>query len=207
MTIYALCDITHISLLPWQGKELVAIDVQRTDISDGVTHIVEDIRNIDRESLFKQYGTPELIIAFPPCTHLCASGARHWRRKGQAAIDEAMSIVNACIDIIGEVPAIMENPIGRLSTLYRKSDAIVDPYQFADRIEDPSKDWYEKKTCLWTFNGARLPAINYDAIRLISSRIGAPKAFQEMARFAAKDSYERSITPKGLAIAIMESNK
>ena len=93
----------------------------------------------------------DLMIAFPPCTHLAVSGARHFKQKildgrQQQGIDFFMEMVNAPIPKIA-----IENPIGIMSTLYQKPNQIIHPYHFGDP--------YSKSTCLWLKN---LPALNYN---------------------------------------------
>lgn len=86
----------------------------------------------------------DMMIAFPPCTHLCSSGAA-WmekkRRNGQqqAGIDFFMAMVNAPIQRIA-----VENPVGIMSTIYRKPDQIIQPWQFGHEAS--------KATCLWLHN-------------------------------------------------------
>ena len=83
----------------------------------------------------------DLIIAHPPCTDLAVSGARWFSEKvldgrQQASIDFFMAFVKA------ECPRIaIENPIGIMSTKYRKPDQIIHPWQFGHPEE--------KSTCLW----------------------------------------------------------
>lgn len=83
----------------------------------------------------------DLIIAHPPCTDLAVSGARWFPEKilngrQQASIDFFMAFVKA------DCPRIaIENPIGIMSTKYRKPDQIIHPWWFGD-LE-------EKSTCLW----------------------------------------------------------
>lgn len=83
----------------------------------------------------------DMILAFPPCTHLAVSGARYFpekRKNGRqkAAIDFFLSFANA------ECPKIaIENPVGIMSTYYRKPDQIIQPWQFGHGET--------KKTCLW----------------------------------------------------------
>lgn len=70
----------------------------------------------------------DMMIAFPPCTHLCVSGARWFKDKKleqEQAIDFFMALVNAPIEKIA-----IENPIGIMSTRYRKPDQIIQPWQF-----------------------------------------------------------------------------
>jgi site-specific DNA-cytosine methylase len=89
-------------------------------------------------------GGYEMMIAFPPCTHLTVSGARHFEQKRkdgrqQQGIDFFMSMINAPIEKIA-----VENPVGIMSTIYRKPDQIIQPYYFGDP--------FQKTTCLWLKN-------------------------------------------------------
>lgn len=82
------------------------------------------------------------MVAFPPCTHLAVSGAR-WFKNKQAEQKEAiaffMALVNAPIPHIA-----IENPIGIMSTIYRKPDFILQPWQYGHGEV--------KSTCFWTKN-------------------------------------------------------
>lgn len=91
----------------------------------------------------------DLVVLHPVCTFLTVSGL-HWNKrdkvraqKTEAAIKHVLKLVK-WIEKKG-VRAAIENPVGCLSTRYRKPDQIIQPYQFGD---DASK-----KTCLWLFNG------------------------------------------------------
>ena len=105
-------------------------------------HIQQDIREV----LFHNNGTPkryewDLIIAFPPCTHLAVSGNAH-RAKKQAdgreaqAIEFFMMFANYPCNHIA-----IENPVGIMNTKYRKPEQIIQPWQFGHNES--------KKTCLW----------------------------------------------------------
>lgn len=83
----------------------------------------------------------DMMIAFPPCTHLAVSGARHFAAKRadgrqQAAINFFLALVAAPIPLIA-----IENPIGIMSSVYRKPDQIIQPWQFGHGET--------KATCLW----------------------------------------------------------
>lgn len=83
----------------------------------------------------------DMMIAFPPCTHLAVSGARHFDQKRkdgrqQEGIDFFMQIINAPIEKIA-----VENPVGIMSSVYRKPDCIIQPWEFGDP--------FTKTTCLW----------------------------------------------------------
>lgn len=87
----------------------------------------------------------DMFICFPPCTYLC-NGAQsnitrrpHLRileKREQIGIPFFMQIVNAPIEKIG-----IENPIGVMSTRYRKPDQIIRPWMFGHE--------YNKDVCLW----------------------------------------------------------
>lgn len=87
-------------------------------------------------------GKWDLIIAHPPCTELCSSGQR-WFTEGakdfglqRKAIAFFYKFVMADCDRIA-----IENPVGVMSTAYRKPDQIIQPWQFGH----PEM----KRTCLW----------------------------------------------------------
>lgn len=105
----------------------------------------------------------DMIIAFPPCTHLAVSGARHFEKKRQdgrqkEGIEFFMKIMNAKCNKIA-----IENPVGIISGDYIpkwfpelaeqyelpiKPTQIIQPYMFGH----PCK----KTTCLWLKNLPKL---------------------------------------------------
>ncbi len=83
--------------------------------------------------------TWDMMIAFPPCTHLCVSGARWFKEKEEEqkkAFHFFMALATAPIPKIA-----IENPIGIMSTRYRKPDQIIQPWMFGHGET--------KATCLW----------------------------------------------------------
>lgn len=83
----------------------------------------------------------DMILAFPPCTDLAVSGAAWFEEKRkdgrqQRAIEFFMKFANADCDRIA-----IENPVGIMSTYWRKPDQIVQPYMFGHPEQ--------KKTCFW----------------------------------------------------------
>lgn len=82
---------------------------------------------------------PDLMIAFPPYTHLAVSGAR-WFAGKQREQAEALAFVQALMD--APIPRIaLENPISVISTRIRKPDQIIQPWMFGHGET--------KATCLW----------------------------------------------------------
>jgi len=89
----------------------------------------------------------DMVIAFPPCTHLCSSGAQYWIAK---IADGRQKKAVAFVQEIASSPRklAIENPVGILSRVWRKPDQIINPCQFGEP--------YLKKTCLWLNNLPRL---------------------------------------------------
>jgi len=118
------------------GHEAFSCDLLEQSGGYPEWHFKEDMFEvIKREPKF------DLMIAFPPCTDLAVSGARHFERKRldgsqQKSIEFFMKVINADVERIA-----VENPIGIMSSLYRKPDQIIQPWQFGDKAQ--------KSTCLW----------------------------------------------------------
>lgn len=86
-------------------------------------------------------GKWDMIIAFPPCTHLAVSGARYFEKKRKDGRQrQGIEFFMRFVDVdCGRVA--IENPIGIMSTKYRKPDQIIQPYEFGHAER--------KSTCLW----------------------------------------------------------
>ncbi len=122
-----------------RGHRAVSCDILPS-LDDSPFHIQTDISRL----LSLEW---ELVIAFPPCTHLAASGAKHWAAKRedgrqQQGIDFFMQFTRLTC------PWAIENPVGIMSSVYRKPDQIIQPWMFGDEAR--------KTTCLWLH---RLPKL------------------------------------------------
>jgi hypothetical protein len=83
----------------------------------------------------------DLMIAHPPCTHLSVSGAKHFAEKRidgrqQSAVSFFMRLAKANIPMVA-----IENPVCIMSSVWRKPDQIIQPWQFGHGET--------KATCLW----------------------------------------------------------
>lgn len=91
----------------------------------------------------------DLVIAFPPCTHLSVSGAR-WFKEKVAVQTESIAFFKRFTRLTCKWA--IENPIGIMSTRYRKPDQIIQPWQFGHGET--------KATCLWLNGLPRLQPTN-----------------------------------------------
>lgn len=90
----------------------------------------------------------DLAIFFPPCDHLAASGALHFPEK---IADGRQEFAIRFFKTLAEcnIPRVaVENPVGIMSTVYRKPDQYIQPWQFGHGET--------KKTCLWLKNLPKL---------------------------------------------------
>lgn len=106
--------------------------------SGGGQHIQDDLFKVIDESI----GKWDLLLFFWQCTNMCVSGARHFHRKKLRQARDVFSFRALMECGIARVGA--ENPIGVLSSLYRKPDQIIQPWQFGHGET--------KATCLWLKN-------------------------------------------------------
>lgn len=83
----------------------------------------------------------DMMIAFPPCTDLCVSGARWFAEKrADGRQQRSLDFVRALMNV--DIPRIaIENPVGIISTHIRKPDQTFQPWQHGHGEV--------KRTCLW----------------------------------------------------------
>lgn len=123
------------------GHEAYSCDIQECSGGHPEWHFQQDVIPLLEEAW-------DLIIAHPPCTFLTVTGNRWFnvemygdraiqrQKDREKAVEFFMQFVNAKCDKIA-----IENPIGYMSTAYKKPTQIIHPYMFGD----PAR----KATCLW----------------------------------------------------------
>ena len=123
------------------GHEAYSCDIQECSGGHPEWHFCQDVIPLLEEAW-------DLIIAHPPCTFLTVTGNRWFnvemygdraiqrQKDREKAVEFFMQFVNAKCDKIA-----IENPIGYMSTVYKKPTQIIHPYMFGD----PAR----KATCLW----------------------------------------------------------
>lgn len=99
-------------------------------------------------------GEWDMIIAFPPCTFLTVTGNRwfdvlKYGSKAQKRWEDRCKAICFFLSIAyAECKRIViENPIGCMSTYFRKPEQIIHPYYFAKNENDENCE--RKATCLW----------------------------------------------------------
>lgn len=137
-----------------RGHEAYSCDIDPCSGGHPEWHIMQDvIPLLNGFCLFKTCDGLEhyldekwdMIIAFPPCTHLCSAG-QHWFARGLKATslrEEAVAFFMMFTNADCEKIAI-ENPIGIMSTRFRKPDQKIQPWMFGHPAT--------KNTCLWLKN-------------------------------------------------------
>jgi len=164
-----------------RGHDAVSCDLLPS-MSPG-PHLQQDLFGPDGEWILGKDW--DLFIAFPPCTYLCGSGARWWATR-QVEQRKAIWFFRACAD--APVPRVaIENPVGLMSSIYRRPDQIVHPWQFGHGET--------KRTCLWLRG---LP-------QLVPTRVvgGRAPVVHSMAP-GPQRSMLRSLTYPGIAEAMAE---
>ncbi len=158
------------------GHEAYSCDIEECYGGHPEWHIQKDVLKIleySSVSFFTQDGEChtvdkwDLIIAHPPCTYLSNAATRSHSLKGSTleqinartqnriqAQDFFMKFANVNCKKVA-----IENPVGVMNTVYRKPDQIIEPYQFAESVED-DENYVTKRTCLW-LKGLEPLYINY----------------------------------------------
>ena len=136
MKVFIACEFSEIVKNEFlkKGHDAWSCDLLPGE-HDGHNHIQDDCLKHINDGW-------DLMIAFPPCTYLAVSGARWFKNKKLeqlAAITFFNDLKWANIKKI-----CIENPIGIMSTLWRKPDQIIQPWQFGHGET--------KATCLWLKN-------------------------------------------------------
>lgn len=179
MRVLIACEESQTTTIEFRklGIECFSCDIQDCSGGHPEWHIKGDVLPLLDDNW-------DLIIAHPPCTYLTCTGNGWFNidkygdkafdrfRQRDFAIDFFMRFVNCKCDHV-----LIENPIGCMSTVYRKPDQIINPYEFGDPVP--------KATCLWLkglpilfptcivepdyitlSSGKRMSRVHYESFRL-----------------------------------------
>ena len=201
-----------------RGHNAFSCDIQEPSGGHPEWHILGDALKaiqggqiVTMDGKVHEVGRWNLIIAHPPCTYLTNTGNRWFnierygdkaRQRYKDREDAAkffMAFVNADCDRIA-----IENPIGHMSTAYRKADQIIQPYQFGY----PAR----KATCLWLKGLPKLQPTEIVEYKLktknYSDGLAAARATDENGKILRwndpETAKQRSKTVLGIAQAMAE---
>jgi len=200
MKVLVACEESQVVCIAFRerGHEAYSCDILPCSGGHPEWHIQGDARSYLDEDW-------DMIIAFPPCTFLTVTGNKWMKPEYANKFPTRQQDRNDAIDFFmaftkTNIPRwAIENPVGIMSTIFRKPDCIIQPWQFGDEAI--------KKTCLWLIG---LPP-------LLPTQIVCPeyKIYNSSTHKSGKSKYpvlwsgkhnskERSKTFPGIAKAMAE---
>lgn len=190
MAVLIACEESQVVTCAFRQKgiEAFSCDILPTSGHHPEWHFQDDVRTLLRKKW-------DAVIAFPPCTDLAVSGARYFSQKiadgrQQKSIEFFMLFANANCEKV-----CIENPVGIMSTVWRKPDQILQPWQFGH----PES----KSTCFWLKGLPKL--VETDNVKAIFDTL--PKKQQQRIYYlpaSPERSKIRSKTYPGIAEAMAE---
>ncbi|WP_446787966.1 hypothetical protein [Macellibacteroides fermentans] len=181
------------------GHEAYSCDIEPCSGGHPEWHFQQDV-----SPLLNQHW--DMIIAFPPCTYLTVTGNKWFKpeyedrfptrkQDREKAIQFFLTLANADCERIA-----IENPVGIMSSHWRKPDQIIQPYYFGHEES--------KKTCLWLKGLPKLipTKIVEPVVHICKSGAGnEPRWHMETMSLPSKDrSKARSKTFPGIAKAMAQ---
>ena len=195
MKVLCACEESQAVCIEFRklGHEAYSCDIQPCSGGHPEWHIQSDVVPLLIEAW-------DMIIAFPPCTHIANSGAAWFEKKRldgrqQRALDFFMLFTELSCSKVA-----IENPVGIISTVWRKPDQIIQPYYFGDE--------FSKTTCLWLKGLPPLFHVPEDDLFYKKTHVGkgefdVAKSGNRMAKwYSAASQKERSKTFPGIAKAM-----
>ncbi len=223
--LISLFDTTGLACEPffmagWHVTLIDILNVKERSVNSFADRVLDwDILKHEQEIIDMK---PNLVFGFGPCTDLTGAGAKHFAEKAWADPDfqeKALHLWRS-VERIGEAAGcdwLGENPVGSLSTLYRKPDMIFDPCDFggwldewdahplwADYIE--ARDAYTKKTCFWLSKDFKRPVPKPIPPKFYVDEEGRrfSKQTAKLGGKSAKTKMIRSASPRGVFRAIAD---
>jgi len=224
-----LFDYTGIMAKPWadagylcycfdgQHPKGVSLSKHKNILNVGMW-FSKDTHNLDIHNILSVTGNNiSLVFGFPECTDLTVAGARHFESKrisNPEFQEEAMRLVYLTAHL-GEIlgcPWAIENPIGVISTIWRKPDFKFNPCEYGrylpcDDIHPlypdiyPGQDAYNKTTCIWSGNRFVKPGLK----RIEPLHKDNP-GWKKCGGKSLRTKNIRSATPRGFAEAVFQAN-
>lgn len=218
MVIWSLFDGSGIMGLPWAENGHTVYCFNADEANHGEYKIKMQHENLHYincwiNEFFEDYaasiglGAPDIIFAFPDCTEMAVSGAKH-KYTSLHSLHMAKMIKRLGDDY--NARWMIENPVGKMSTLWRKPDYYFDPHEYGGYMDGreesfhpkmPAFDGYTKKTCIWAGGGFVMPEKKRGPIN-----IGIFWGWRWLGGNSTRTKQLRSLTPRGFARAVYEAN-
>lgn len=184
-----------------KGHEAYSCDIEPCSGGHPEWHIQDDV--------LKHLGDNwDLVIAHPPCTYLTVAANKYYNvekygDKAKIRLYERQKAIEFFMEFVSSLfycdKVAIENPIGIMSTVYRKPDQIIQPYQFGHRER--------KATCLWLKGLPPLKPTNIvepDIIKHPSGKTDSRLHYETFKLPPKERSKMRSKTFEGIARAMAE---
>lgn len=197
-------------------------DVYLADLKHGVDVLKIDEQYLD--SLARKSGECRAVLAAPPCTDFSISGAQYWKAKdADGRTTESKALVRAALDIIAYIRPptwALENPVGRLNTLFpvlrNFGPWYFDPCDCGGYMKPgeksydhplvPPRDAYTKKTGIWGLFEMPEPKPVKPVFKIASNKDRYSPIHMGTGGKSEKIKQIRSITPLGFARAFYLAN-
>lgn len=179
---------------PWREH---GYQVLQVDLKHGIDVLELTPEDIPFESL-------DVLLAAPPCTDFASSGAQYWKVKDQdGRTEHSMDLVSKVLELVEHYnPRVwcIENPVGRLSTLFPELGKpwYFNPCEYAGWCDHPQSEAYNKKTGLWGV--FQIPQKN-----MVNPVLGN-SPIMKLGGNRERTKELRSITPVGFSRAFCNAN-
>ena len=137
--VVSLFDKSGIMVLPWAkaGFLCYCVDLEHPagECREGnIVRVGADVRDWLPPS-----AEIKVLFAFPPCTHVAASGARWFKDKGLGSLINALQLFEAAVRLAEwtQAPYMIENPVSTVSSYWRIPDYTFDPCDYGGYVDPP----------------------------------------------------------------------
>jgi len=224
--IICLFDYTGEMVKPWldAGYEAWTFDGQHPEgINRDGSHVRVGMWFSAHDKLkhvmqiVEMVGGADFVFGFPECTDLTVAGAKHFKSKrldNPMFQHEAIELADLvrCVGVALNCPWGFENPVGVISTQYRKYDFNFNPCDYGGYLPEddahpsypevyPGRDAYNKNTCIWSGGGFKRPKA-----KPIRPLYKDNPGWKFCGGKSVKTKNIRSATPRGFASAVFQAN-
>ena len=222
-SVIFLFDKSGIAAAPWAaaGYPCFCYDIlHKEEITiNNITYVPWDAMQPEALSaIYARHSEVKFVVAFPPCTDLAVSGAKHFTAKRKANPNfqkEAVVMARLAVEVAKyfNCDFVIENPVSMLATMWKPFSYSFHPYEYGGYLPEDdihpeypqyitARDAYRKKTCLWTSSYFVMPPK-----KPVPCSSGWSKQTTMLGGKSERTKYIRSLTPRGFTIAFYEANK